>query len=248
LGTHQPQPTFGENQNDVLVILVHGTFARDSAWPKGGSPLCCTVLEKLPGASVKFVPFRWTGCNSHRARIEAGLKFRRFMWEQFQTHPQGRKVVIAHSHGGNVALYGLRRFRGRQELAGLVTLGTPFIHCAPTDLAGVARIWKGRIVPAALLLMGFAIYSWVSPTASRIVPGWSTPYVPYAFAAIPLSVLVTYYLLDPKGPFCKRWARIQARAYVHRHHARPSAVLSISKAIPLGRLSSHARRIPIAKG
>ena len=55
--------------------------------------------------------FQWSGANSHRARFRAAEEFRTFLQDLFAKHPDGRHVLIGHSHGGNVILYAYGRSR-----------------------------------------------------------------------------------------------------------------------------------------
>jgi hypothetical protein len=122
----------------VVVTLVHGTFGRlpgrDAAWTRDGSPLRRRLLEEL-GPDVLFQTFRWSGMNWPSARYRAARRLR----EQFRTtaerHSACGHYVVAHSHGGNVALYALRdasaEGSGSPVPAGVVCLSTPFIAAQP---------------------------------------------------------------------------------------------------------------------
>ncbi len=120
----------GEGRPDYMITLIHGTFARNAAWTRDGSLLRKAIADRLAPATVEFASFHWSGGNSHRDRIRGGLALRRFLREQVKAYPDSRRFLIAHSHGGNVALYGLRRLRPRLTVKGVACLGTPFIHCA----------------------------------------------------------------------------------------------------------------------
>lgn len=113
-----------------VITLVHGTFAQDAAWALSGSPLRTHLSSKL-GPKVIFAPFRWSGANSHDARITASRTLCDHLRLRFQQYPQARHFIVAHSHGGNVACYALRALDIRQRLGGIVTLGTPFLLCRP---------------------------------------------------------------------------------------------------------------------
>ena len=107
------------------------------------------MAERLAPATVAFAPFVWSGRNTHTARIAGGLALRRALRERVRQFPAARHLLIAHSHGGNVAVYGLRGFTGAERVSGLVCLGTPFIRCEPHDLAEVAAAWRrgtGRVL------------------------------------------------------------------------------------------------------
>jgi hypothetical protein len=81
-------------------------------------------LESLLGPGVQFVPFLWSGANTIRARHEASLQLTAQLRADRERDPQVRQLVIAHSHGGNVAL---RAIDLLGEPVPLATLATPFL-------------------------------------------------------------------------------------------------------------------------
>lgn len=111
--------------SEIVVTLVHGTFAKGSAWTKDGSTLQRSLRDAMP--SAVFETFQWSGWNTHGARLRAGVAFAAHLSEQAERHPAAKRIVIAHSHGGNVALYGAKAADGHQTFDGLVCLATPFI-------------------------------------------------------------------------------------------------------------------------
>jgi hypothetical protein len=95
----------------MTIVTVHGTFARNwlirkfyggRGWWHANSYFCQKLLEKIPGCA--FVEFEWSGKNSHSARIAAGAELARLLTLIRREKPNENVVVIAHSHGGNVAL------------------------------------------------------------------------------------------------------------------------------------------------
>jgi hypothetical protein len=122
----------------IVVTLVHGTFGRlpgrDAAWVRDGSVLR-RHLEAELGADVLFLPFRWSGMNWPSARYRAASRLRDHCRVVARRYPARSHYVVAHSHGGNVALYALRDAarESTSDLlpAGVVCLSTPFIAAQP---------------------------------------------------------------------------------------------------------------------
>jgi hypothetical protein len=86
-----------------------------------GAPLATAVRQRMPDVDV--CQFQWSGANLHRARLEAAER----LAERLHALRAEDVVIVAHSHGGNVA-------RSASALAGncsglrvIVTVGTPFI-------------------------------------------------------------------------------------------------------------------------
>ncbi len=99
------------------------------------------MVTELQGHAV-IDRFCWTGKNRHRDRLDAGSDLRQHLVDLIQRnraagrHPEHH--VIAHSHGGNVALYALRpRGDADDELLAdvkLITLATPFLTMQKREL------------------------------------------------------------------------------------------------------------------
>lgn len=117
----------GQSAATTVVTLIHGTFARSAPWTQDGSTFR-KELARLQGP-VTFRPFEWTGANSHNARIAAGVQLGKHIPNAKTVFPEARHVLIAHSHGGNVAFYSLRDVEVKEAICGIVTMGTPFITC-----------------------------------------------------------------------------------------------------------------------
>ncbi|MEW2144406.1 hypothetical protein AB0869_16510 [Micromonospora vinacea] len=146
-----------------MITLVHGTFAPDAAWTRPDSALS-TSLQKAGCHVTRFV---WSGRNSHRARAAAAHGLAEHLRQQLIEHPRARHWVIAHSHGGNVALHAanqLRTGRGGAAPVTTVTLATPFLHARARRIAG----WPLFVIA----LFGVLLLSSASATA---VAGPRTP-------------------------------------------------------------------------
>ena len=114
----------------IVVTLVHGTFAKDAEWVQEGSTLRGEIASALGdhGCEVVFDVFKWSGRNSHKARIKAGYQLADHIRELKKRYPISKHFIVAHSHGGNVALFAHKHLEDEQHVLGIATLGTPFIY------------------------------------------------------------------------------------------------------------------------
>ena len=138
---------------DHVVTLVHGTFARGAAWCHPTARLCSAIASALKG-TVQFRTFQWSGKNTNQARLAAADELASFLEEGLSAYPKSQHVIVAHSHGGNVALYALRQL-ARPEIS-LVALATPFIEATPRSIRGHLDM-IGKVLPYVIgwLLLNF---------------------------------------------------------------------------------------------
>jgi hypothetical protein len=176
----------------LLFTLVHGTFAKGAPWvtddsdPKLFRRRLRDALE--PQFDVRFDhTFDW-GHNSYLRPWDNTLSARRKgatrLIKHLKNAPGGdgaRRCLVAHSHGGNIALQALKDDDARKKVDGLICLATPFLFSkrAPfrRDLLGFS---------AAVLLL--ATFQW----SSRLPLGWAIGLWTYAiiFALMVLLILV----------------------------------------------------------
>jgi len=148
-----------------VVTLVHGTFARGAAWANDDAALVRQRLRERFGEAVRFRAFNWSGSNSHSARRAGAKALREDQEEVARTCPGLPRFVVAHSHGGNVALYALGDAPSQPDLAGIVTIGTPFIASEARSLgAGMGLLRLG--LPFMTLLLGVLLLGGIAAVAS----------------------------------------------------------------------------------
>lgn len=126
-------------KHTIIITLVHGTFARGTGWTKEGSLLRQTLTEALagPASKVKFDVFEWSGRNTHNARIKAGYELGNHIRKLRKRYPRAQHYIIAHSHGGNIALLAHKHLPNKLHANGIATLGTPFLQATlKEDLQG----------------------------------------------------------------------------------------------------------------
>ena len=133
------------------IVLVHGTWGRWSSWHRRAGLMRRGLTERFAEADVES--FVWSGRNTHRARIEGALALADRLDELADRHV----VLVAHSHGGNVALGAARLARATRNQRLLVTLATPFL--APGRPVGqlpsvVVTVALGSLVLAILGFVG----------------------------------------------------------------------------------------------
>jgi MFS family permease len=168
----------------IVVTLIHGTFAPEAPWVKDGSKLRCAIQKAFPDA-VEFRTLCWSGGNTIGARRDAAEKLRKqIVNEPFG--PNTRHFLVAHSHGGNIALYALRDPVVRERIAGVATLATPFLIARRRDLGAQGR---------SLFCVGFLGWGWLASALIRRFMWPSAEWLPAilgtAFFML-LTVLVTW--------------------------------------------------------
>ena len=127
-----PEPP---NETPVVVTLVHGTFATAADWTKDGSKLRRQIADALgeQGRSVHFDAFEWSGRNTHKARIKAGYELADHVSKLRKSYPSCSHFIVAHSHGGNIALFAHKHLPEKLHSLGIATLGTPFLYAKLKD-------------------------------------------------------------------------------------------------------------------
>src|SRR5215471_8094606 len=138
--------------DQCVVTLVHGTWATRAAWTRKNSPLCSALRQRLR-CEVILRRCLWTGNNTFRARTKGSERLSNCLNRGFNTYPDAFHFVIAHSHGGNIALQAMQDRALHSRIAGLVCLSTPFFvaRARTIDI-------HGAISPLPLLSVFLAVF------------------------------------------------------------------------------------------
>jgi hypothetical protein len=156
--------------------------------------------------------------------MEAGVRLRASLWDAISEYPNARHVIIAHSHGGNVALYALKDHELRSRIAGVVALATPFLS---TQLRRID--W---IVRMAGVTLGFHTGYWFLFLAVMVLaygmaliglPRNSPDSILDLIASACGRVFVAYYLIRLGAALSTRfgrWVIWKGRAWVRRQQRR----------------------------
>jgi hypothetical protein len=164
--------------DEVLVTFVHGTWGRGvfpalriskkPFWSEQGGSFRDNLLSELRGRVVcSFDAFLWSGANSIRHRDQAAIRLAQQLADNLQKHPTIHQVVIAHSHGGNVAAHALGHL-GFDSTLQVCYLATPFVQLARRKIR--------EFEPFVIALTVFFLLVWFSPLPaleqSARVWGW----------------------------------------------------------------------------
>src|SRR5215468_4725807 len=105
-------------RHQLLITLVHGTWPRGffptlrrrnraPLWFEESSPFLVRLSAELGEVPHKIKPLLWTGENSIFVRDKTAHILAESLSVEHAEHPQATQLVIAHSHGGNIALRAL---------------------------------------------------------------------------------------------------------------------------------------------
>jgi hypothetical protein len=118
---------------------------------------------------------------------------------QVREYPNAHHFVVAHSHGGNVAMYALADESLASRVSGVVCLGTPFFACKPRNLRAAAPLVGILLIftvvisfllacgACALLMSWLGVGIWfllVLPLLGILwIIGWRLFFAPWQFIA-----------------------------------------------------------------
>jgi hypothetical protein len=155
----------------ISVVFVHGTWARGSAWPL----LEAGIRRAFGGEQVALQYLSWSGRNTVSARLLAAEDLAHLLEADRQHRPTARRFIVAHSHGGAVALLGTRDTALRQAVAGVICLSTPFLLVRPRHFSelGLSVATLGLILTLALvtILLVYVTRS-IVPLLLGVVLAW----------------------------------------------------------------------------
>lgn len=122
-----------------LVVFIAGTWAANELWWRAGS-VFTNYIDQINGGGVVYKgpePFAWSCANDGDERRRAAECF--FRW--YQANPTDDLTVIAHSHGGNVAMWATHLHR-ELKVNRLVLMGTPMRTDFVPDLRQVKMLFN----------------------------------------------------------------------------------------------------------
>lgn len=116
-----------------------------------------TRLSGCPTGSILFDRILWSGRNRFSDRQDAADTLRQALDDSMRAHPDVPHVVLAHSHGGTVAVKALdqRHPGGAPRVQALLTLGSPFVRLVsrtgpPSDVLPSRDVNFSEVVGVAL--------------------------------------------------------------------------------------------------
>ncbi len=194
-----PEPMFSIERNPLRplgtgrchVVPVHGTwgagFWHSIRWnflpPNRRQRVTqWKICDQLQEAGAIIHPtFTWSGKNSHPSRMEAGKELADYI-AGLKLDPSDRLFLVAHSHGGNVALYALR-CPGTEGVKGIIFLATPFLQFGPQDfpfqgfrllpfaIRNFVTVVLGSVLLSLAVMLGKPVLSQLSETTLWVSVG-----------------------------------------------------------------------------
>lgn len=167
------------------VILVHGTWGRgfdpernarrtDTApteprWFEVGSKFYTELSSGLSGllAAKDLSAFLWSGANSIEERRSAAARLAKTLDESVAAAPEAPHFIIAHSHGGNVALNAREAMLGNPLNVHIVTMATPFLSIYRAVPRVIDKLFVICLSIGAAIFAGYLLMSWA--TASEFL-------------------------------------------------------------------------------
>jgi hypothetical protein len=165
-------------------------------WFEEGSHFLARLSAELHDLPHKITLLPWSGANSIRARDEAAHDLAKYLSAEHAEHPRATQLIIAHSHGGNVALHALHlqerdapRGYGPDDVNPLVvTLATPFIEIHRADLGERPDLVRTALLAAIGYVLVF-LALWLFTSAS----------VAYLAVGVPMGFLGWYWISRRAG-------------------------------------------------
>lgn len=146
-------------QQKLVVILVHGTWGRGffgyrkrdrPRWFDKDGGFTGRLIQEFgqKGISADFVSISWSGSNSLAERDLASRTLADDLVRLHSLDPHSTKIVIGHSHGGNIALKSLSYLNPIVPKPLIVTIATPFLQIFE---------WKRSIMSYLMAAVAFII-------------------------------------------------------------------------------------------
>ena len=165
----------------IVVILVHGTWARGANWTKEGTEDGDLVRERIRmkiALTVVFPePYEWSGDNQWEARRRGAEGFLRYMESVANNYPESPIFIVVHSHAGNITKAALEQAnvvppKWLSRLRGLICLATPFFDLSERKIA----ILTYATSPNWIVSMGVILLWWVALYQTASLLGSHSPY------------------------------------------------------------------------
>jgi hypothetical protein len=217
-----------EVRPQLLITLVHGTWPRGffrtffprlvrfkqrvreltrrqsrdppPFWFEEHSPFLTRLREELSDVPHKIKPLLWSGANSIYVRDKTAQALAEHLSAEHAEHPQDTQLIIAHSHGGNIALRALHHLQkhdasrsdGSESANPLVvTLATPFIEIHQADFGHRPSSIRFAVLVAMWWLLQLLTVV-VFPSAHSNLPMSTPTELSPSYSSLIFHALVTF--------------------------------------------------------
>lgn len=176
--------------NDIKFTLIHGTFSANAEWVnhdenKHSGSFRARLSDRFKRPVSFSIPPAWGSQGllklkdlTNSARLSGAENLRAHILTQ---EPAQGNFLVAHSHGGNVAMYALQDKAAAEKVDGLICLATPFLYPRARPLSIMALLLSLAVMLVGILqyinganLMKGDALAWLS-AVSMIVFGFIVP-------------------------------------------------------------------------
>ena len=165
LGVHSEDGLpLGQSTADITVIAIHGTFAQGAQWTKTTSALSKKIRAGIEnkGRTLAWHCLSWTGGNRVTDRNQAVALLHAALDTVLTSSPERPVILLAHSHGGNIALKAAESFTRHKNLH-IVTMATPFLFAQPRPDAERLISVVGCCCVIVSFLAGWLLLALIAP-------------------------------------------------------------------------------------
>lgn len=165
-----------------VVLLVHGTFARNASWTKPDSLLFRALSASLNDPDIRTI--EWSGRNTFQARTEAGDAIAAFVQS---IEPNTPIAIISHSHGGSAVAYGVRQNpHAFRDVRTVVCLSTPFFGFS-------VRPGYQALLLATVASAFFLVFQFLFLVTTAVITEYFSQFTeqPYGLVLIGLTLFAT---------------------------------------------------------
>ncbi len=154
--------------------LIHGTFAARSQWlnddddPKG---FRARLKARFKHQIEYSIPTPWGSCGrikwrdlTNAARLNGAQTLKQHVLQEDDVE---RHFMVAHSHGGNVAMYALQDPAVAAKVDGLICMATPFLYPRKRPLSIMALT-----ISLGIMLTGMLQLVWAADMLQRSWWSW----------------------------------------------------------------------------
>jgi len=193
-----------EVRPQLLITVVHGTWPRGlfpkiarfkqwvrwlmrrkrlgppPFWFEEGSPFLARLSTEPRDIPHKIKALPWCGANSIFIRDKIAVELAEDLSAEHAEHPQATQLIIAHSHGGNIALRALHHLKEHSVAQAanplIVALATPFIEVQHADFGSAPSLVRAAVglalwTPVWVLTQAFFPLNWNEFGKSWLVSG-----------------------------------------------------------------------------
>jgi hypothetical protein len=210
-------------------------------WFEESSPFLARLSAELGDIPHTIKPLLWSGENSIHVRDKTAHTLAKSLSVEHTEHPQAAQLIIAHSHGGNIALRALHHLQMRDGSQHrndgvdpfVVTLATPFVEIQEADFG-----YRPLLVRVTLMLVMMLLSMSLAAVFLEFILGFLFSPISDAYVSPIFMMTLVVAGLGTGVPMGRWWI-------VRKAAARRNQVNALKDATRLGELLSAQRLLVI---